>query len=51
MDDVGSNSCFGSPFRGLWTLSCDFTHHNELGIKMDLVAAHLNAGLILVAMV
>ena len=30
---------------GLWTLSCDFVPHV---IKMDLIAAHCNAGVILV---
>ena len=32
---------------GLWTLSCDFVPH----IKMALIAAHLNVGVILVVTV
>ena len=34
---------------GLWTLSCDFVHHFLL--KMALIAAHLNAEVILVVTV
>ena len=36
---------------GLWTLSCDFVPHDYLNIKMALIAAHLNAGVILVVTV
>ena len=32
---------------GLWTLSCDFVHR----FQMSLIAAHLNAGIILVVTV
>ena len=37
---------------GLWTLSCDFVPHSKLwNIKMALIAAHLNAEVILVVTV
>ena len=36
---------------GLWTLSCDFVHHCLLKHYMALIAAHLNAGIILVVTV
>ena len=37
---------------GLWTLSCDFVPNNyETLKKMALIAAHLNAGVILVVTV
>ena len=32
---------------GLWTLSCDFIPHNYWNIKLALIVAHLNAGVIL----
>ena len=35
---------------GLWTLSCDFIPHNWWNIKMALITAHLNAGVILVSL-
>ena len=52
--DLGSN-----PLRlsflfkncGLWTLSCDFVPHNQWNIKIALITAHLNAGVILVVTV
>ena len=47
---------FGSPLIvftscGLWTLSCDSVPHNSGNIQMTLIAAHLNAGVILVVTV
>ena len=36
---------------GLWTLSCDFVPHNYEKNRMALIAAHLNAGVILVVTV
>ena len=36
---------------GLWTLSCDFVAQNYWNIKLALIAAHLNAGVMLVVTV
>ena len=51
--DVESNGSVGrTSVRGLWTLSCDFVHHFLLKHKkMALIAAHHNAGVILVVTV
>ena len=49
--DLGSNPLrlsFLFKSRGLWTLSCDFIPHNYENIKLALIAAHLNAEVILV---
>ena len=36
---------------GLWTLSCDFVAQNYWNIKLALIAAHLNARVMLVVTV
>ena len=44
---------FSFPFKscGLWTQSCDFVPHNYETLKSALIAAHLNAEVILVVTV
>ena len=52
--DLGSNLLWLSfLFKscGLWTLSCDFVPHIYETLKMALIAAHSNAGVILVVTV
>ena len=34
-------------YCGLWTLFCDFVPQSKRNIEMGLIAAHLNAGVVL----